>query len=112
MLFTADRNRKQEEARKMRATRNETELTTVLNLHAAISRRQPITVTYVDEHGVETVRTVEPYSIRQTKAGELTLVVMCRLRYDRRTLRLDRVTHYTVHRGTFRLELPKPADPD
>lgn len=96
----------------MRVTGNETELTTVLNLHAAISRRRPITVTYVDEHGDETVRTVEPYSIRQTKADELILVVMCRLRQDRRTLRLDRVTHYTVHRGTFHLEPPKPTDPD
>jgi predicted DNA-binding transcriptional regulator YafY len=96
----------------MRTTKHETELEMVLNIHRAISRKQPVTVTYVDEHGNETVRTVEPYSIRQTKAGELTLVVMCRLRHDRRTLRLDRVTHYTVHRGTFQLELPAPADPD
>lgn len=90
----------------MRATKNETELDTVMNIHKAIARRLPITVTYTDPKGQETVRTIEPYEIKQAANGDLRVMAMCRLRLDIRAFRLDRITHYTVHRGTFQLELP------
>lgn len=96
----------------MRATRNETEMDTVLNVHVAITRRQPVTLTYWDDKGDETVRTIEPYELKVSAAGDVRVVAMCRLRRELRSFRLDRVTHYTVHRGTFQLELPAPADPD
>ena len=96
----------------MRATKNETELDTVLNLHAAITRRLPVTVSYSDIDGRETVRTIEPYEVKISAGGDLRVMAMCRLRRELRGFRLDRITHYTVHRGTFQLELPTPADPD
>lgn len=96
----------------MRATKNETEQDTVLNLHLAITRRLPVTVSYSDIDGRETVRTIEPYEVKISAGGDLRVMAMCRLRHELRGFRLDRITHYTVHRGTFQLELPTPADPD
>lgn len=111
MLFSTarKRNRNQEEASTMWATRRESEQTTVSRFIAAARAGRPVTVDYVNETGEHSLRTVEPHEVDEER---MLVKVMCRLRGEYRTFRLDRVTHYTVHRGTFQLEPPAPADPD
>lgn len=96
----------------MRVTARQDEARTESDMRRAVKLRLPVTVDYVAEDGTHSVRTLEPYEVRVTKGDQVVIVAMCRMRLERRTFRLDRVTHYTVHRGTFQLEPPAPADPD
>lgn len=96
----------------MRATAKETESETVYRLWVALYRGRPVTLTYQDEPSVETIRTIEPHSFKQSKDGNMLVLAMCRLRKELRVFRIDRITHYTIHRGTFLLELPEAPDPN
>lgn len=87
----------------MRATRNETTRDTINAIRIAIMLKRPVTISYRDAKDDDTVRTIEPYEVNDTMDGDVIIVAMCRMRGDRRTFRLDRVTHYTVHRGAFYL---------
>lgn len=96
----------------MRATARQDAARTEDDLRKAVKLRLPVTVDYLAEDGTHTVRTIEPHEVRVTKNDEVIIVAMCRMRLDRRTFRMDRITHYTLHRGTFQLQLPAPADPN
>lgn len=95
----------------MRAVKNETERMTITNFIRAIDRRRPITITYIDVKNDETVRTIEPYKVDVSDPGNIIVTAMCRKRGELRTFRLDRITHYTIHRGSFHLE-DKQEDPE
>lgn len=100
----------------MQNTTNETQAQTLTRLLAASDRQHPVTITYLkeekDEAGkktgrlVETIRTIEIYDIRTTKAGNVTLRAMDRESGEARTFRLDRIQAYTVHRTTYTVARP------
>lgn len=79
--------------------------------HRAVRREQPVTVTYTKADGTETVRTIEPTSLRLTKSGDVLIKAMDRDSGEARSFRLDRVSAYTVHRTrrTVRTEAPAPT---
>lgn len=78
----------------------------------AVAFRKPVAIGYVKDDGTVTARVIEPHEVRETQDGNFIVVAMCRFRGEMRHFRLDRVTHYTLKRPGFLLELPKPADPE
>ncbi len=57
-------------------------------------------------------REIEPHEVRETKDGNLIVVAMCRLRGERRSFRLDRISHYNFGTRGFILPWPEKADPE
>lgn len=92
----------------MRHTSRETEQATTTRLIRAWDKQRPITITYTKADDTQTVRTIEIYDITVTKAGNVILKAMDRESGESRTWRLDRITAYTVHAGTYRV--PREAD--
>ncbi|MGW1463828.1 WYL domain-containing protein [Streptomyces sp. NPDC002308] len=100
----------------MRTTTTETQAQTLTRLLAAADRQHPVTITYLKEEKddagrktgrlVETIRTIEIYDVRTTKAGNVTLRAMDRETGESRTFRLDRIQAYTVHRTAFTVARP------
>lgn len=74
---------------------------TAARLHTAVRRQRPVTITYVNAEGDELVRTIEPHSLRTTKAGDVIVKALDRKSAEHRSFRLDRVLAYTVHRTAF-----------
>jgi len=65
----------------------------------------------MDADGTETIRTVEPYDIRTTKAGRIRIHAMCRLRGDDRGFYIDQIVSYTLHRISFVLDRAEATTP-
>lgn len=84
----------------MKHTNRQTTTRTLADFYRAIDRQQPVTITYTKSDGTTSVRTVEPYDLRTTKTGDVTLVGMDRETGERRTFRIDRISTYTRHTGT------------
>ena len=89
---------------------------TLADLYRSIDHRTAVTITYLDEDGEETVRTVEPFDLRTGKGGVIELHAMCRLRGKARRFFLHRLISYTTHRIRFVLERPvnttyEPTEP-
>ncbi|MBH1939137.1 WYL domain-containing protein, partial [Streptomyces sp. AV19] len=82
----------------MKIAARQTTTAILTDLSRAMDRRQPVTITYTKADGTETVRTIEIYDIRTTKAGHITLKAMDRQSSGSRTFRIDRLISYTVHR--------------
>lgn len=100
----------------MKQTAKQTTTATLTDLYRAIDRRQPVTLTYTKSDSTTSVRTVEPYDLRTTKAGDIVLVGMDRETGERRTFRVDRISTYTRHTGTGFVveradEIPAPVTP-
>lgn len=95
----------------MRLTAKQTITRTLTDLYKAIDKQHAVTITYRDEKGEETVRTIEPYEIRTTKAGRIQLRAMCRLRGDARSFYIDQIVSYTLNRIGFVLERPEATTP-
>ncbi|KPC94492.1 hypothetical protein ADL27_14165, partial [Streptomyces sp. NRRL F-6602] len=93
----------------MRITKNQPTTRTLADLYRAIDRQHAVTLTYLDDKGDETLRTVEGHELRTTSDGDVILVAMCRLRGDERQFRLSRIAAYTVHRIGYVLERPAPT---
>jgi len=75
-------------------------------LESAIDARRPVAMTYRDEHGRATERTVRPLGLWFW--GKVwTLVAWCELRDDFRMFRLDRIAGFTVADASFRPERGK-----
>ncbi|MFM9373302.1 WYL domain-containing protein [Streptomyces sp. Da 82-17] len=91
----------------MKRTHQQPTTRTLADLYRAIDRRTVVTITYRDEHGDETVRSIEPYDIRTTRSGRIQVRAMCRLRAEARDFYLDRITAYTLHRTAFVLDRPE-----
>lgn len=88
----------------MKHTAKQPTTTTLADLYRAIDRQHAVTITYTDEHGETTIRTIEPYDIRTTKSGSIRVHAMCRLRGDARSFDVTRIVSYTCHRIAFVLE--------
>jgi predicted DNA-binding transcriptional regulator YafY len=95
----------------MKLTNRQSTTKTLADLYRSIDRQQAVTITYVDENGDETIRTVEPYDIRTTKSGSIRVHAMCRLRGDARSFDVRRITAYTLHRIAFVLDRPEATTP-
>ena len=95
----------------MKLTARQSETKTLADLYRAIDNKRAVSITYVDEKGDETVRTIEPFDLRTTKNGRIEVRAMCRLRGDSRAFALHRVVSYTVHRIGFVLERPQATSP-
>jgi predicted DNA-binding transcriptional regulator YafY len=95
----------------MKLTGRQTQTKTIADLYKALDRKQAVTITYQDENGDETIRTIEPYDIRTTKSGSIRVHAMCRLRGDARSFDVRRVTAYTLHRIAFVLDRPQATTP-
>jgi hypothetical protein len=93
----------------MRITNKQATTKTLADLLRALAHRNAVTLTYTDEHGETTIRTVELHEVRTNKAGGIELVVMCRLRQAERKLLLAGVSAYTVHRMAYVLTRPEPT---
>ncbi|WP_416520044.1 WYL domain-containing protein [Streptomyces achromogenes] len=95
----------------MRLTAKQPQTKTLADLYRAIDNARLITITYVDEKGEETVRSVEPWDIRTTKSGRIQLRAGCRLRGDARSFYIDQIASYTIHRMGFVLDRPEATTP-
>jgi predicted DNA-binding transcriptional regulator YafY len=105
----------------MKHTSRQTTHHTLADLYRAHDNRRPVTITYLKEEKddtgkrtgrlTETIRTIEIDEIRTTKAGHVTLRAADRQSGEMRTWRLDRIQTYTVHRGTYQVELPDTEHP-
>lgn len=71
-------------------------------LHKAIRREHPVTVGYTKQYdGEDTVRTIEPTSLRITKSGAVTLGGRDRKSGEYRSFRVDHIADVTTHRSKF-----------
>ncbi|MCF3101454.1 WYL domain-containing protein [Streptomyces roseoverticillatus] len=93
----------------MKLTARQAATATLADMARAMDKRQPVTITYTKADGTETIRTIEIYDIRTTKAGDIILKAMDRQTGDSRTFRIDRLISYTVHRSAFILDRPAKA---
>lgn len=93
----------------MKHTKHQPLTKTLADLYRALDKQLVVTLTYVDDKGEETIRTVEGHELRTTADGDVILVAMCRLREDERQFRLSRVVSYTVHRMAYVLDRPAPT---
>lgn len=82
---------------------------TASKLHRAVRKQFPVTVTYVTAEGEETVRTIEPRSLKLTRTGAVIVKALDRKSGEHRSFRLDRVLAYTVHRTRFLVPVPAKA---
>jgi predicted DNA-binding transcriptional regulator YafY len=95
----------------MKLTARQPQTKTLADLYRAIDGKRAMTLTYLDEKGEETVRTIEPYDIRTTKSGRIQVRAMCRLRGDARSFYVDQIKAYTLHRIGFVLDRPEATTP-
>lgn len=105
----------------MRHTNRQTSTKTLADLYRALDNRRAVTLTFdkeeKDDAGkktgrlVEDVRTVEPYDIQTTLAGEIVIKAMDRQTGESRTIRLDRIHAYTIHRSPFVIDVPEATTP-
>lgn len=99
----------------MKHTNRQLSEATVADMYRAMDRHHPVTITYTKADGSTTVRTIEPYEIRTTKAGAIIVKAMDRQSGESRTFRVDRVESYTTHRTAFVVErsdaMQAPAAP-
>lgn len=79
------------------------------DLHTAVRKQQPVTVSYTKADGTDTVRTVEPRDVVATTDGSLIMRGIDRESEGTRSFRLDRISAYTVHRTRFTVRTPAPA---
>lgn len=92
----------------MKLTKNQTAEVTLAAMYRALDRRHPVTITYVKKDGTTTLRTVELFEIRTTKAGGVLLRGMDRQTGEARSFLLAGLVAYTVHRTAY--VVPVPAD--
>jgi len=95
----------------MKHTATQATRKTLADLYRSIDRQYAVTITYVDETGETTIRTIEPYDIRTTASGRIRVHAMCRLRGDARSFDISRIVSYTTHRIAFVLTRPEATTP-
>ncbi|MEV8455475.1 WYL domain-containing protein [Streptomyces sp. NPDC052095] len=95
----------------MKIAANQTATRTLADLYRAPDRRTVVTITYLDQDGTESIRSIEPYGIRTTKSGRIEIRAMCRLRGEARGFLLHRVVAYTCHRIAYVLDRPEATAP-
>lgn len=95
----------------MKATARQTSLKTTTDLVRAMDNQRPVTLTYTKKDGTETVRTIEIFEFRTTKQGDVILRAMDRQSGEARTFLISAIRTYTVHSGTYQVEIPDTETP-
>lgn len=72
---------------------------TVTELLAAMDAQRAVTIRYVKADGTVSRRGVEILAVTTTANGDTTIVALDRRTGERRTFRVDRITHLTCHRA-------------
>lgn len=85
----------------MFTTAAETTARTTTRLIKAMDAQHPVTITYTKADGSETIRTIEIYYIKITKAGDTLLLTMDRESGEKRSFRVDRIVSYSIHRSAY-----------
>lgn len=70
---------------------------TLLVMLTAASKGKPVTISYIKADGTKDVRTIEIFKATVTAEGFYLLHSMDREKQAKRTFRVDRITHYTIH---------------
>lgn len=71
---------------------------TLAHLLGAMDAGRAVTIRYVKANGEVSRRKIEIHAIEVTSAGDIVLNVFDHRSAERHTFRLDRITHYTLHR--------------
>lgn len=79
---------------------------TKIRLEKAMKRNHPVTVTYTKADGERTVRTIEIFEIKESKAGDFYVRAMDRKTGEARSFRIDRMHAITIHRTSFTMKRP------
>jgi predicted DNA-binding transcriptional regulator YafY len=89
----------------LKVTDTNQELTKV-RLEKAMKSGHPVTVTYTKADGETTVRTIEIFELKQSKAGDFYVRAMDRKTGEARSFRIDRMQWITIHRTGFLVKRP------
>lgn len=95
----------------MRITNRQTTTKTLADLYRALDHKHAVTITYTDDDGTVSLRTIEIFDFRTTKNGHIEVRAMCRLRGQARDFLLHRISAYTCHRIAFVLDRPEATTP-
>lgn len=82
------------------------------DFNVGIAFTKTVHILYTGSDEMAEWREIEPHEVRETKDGNLVVVAMCRLRGERRTFRLDRISHYNFGTRGFILPWPEKANPE
>lgn len=85
---------------------------TKADFNVAIAFTKTMHILYTGTNGVAAWREIEPHEVRETKDGNFVVVAMCLLRGERRSFRLDRISHYNFGTRDYFLDLPKQDNPE
>lgn len=84
---------------------------TLAHLIGAMDAQRAVTLRYVDAGGKVSRRAVELHAIEVTASGAVVVRGWCRRRGEVRTFRLDRVTHFRLHRAAHLADYRCPVTP-
>lgn len=71
---------------------------TLAHLLGAMAAGRAVTIRYIKENGEVSRRRIEIHSFQVTKAGNFTIRAWDHRDEEMTTFRVDRITHYTLHR--------------
>ncbi len=71
---------------------------TLAHLLGAMAAGRAVTIRYIRKDGEISRRRIEIHSFRVTNAGNITLYAWDERDQEMTTFRVDRITHYTLHR--------------
>jgi predicted DNA-binding transcriptional regulator YafY len=69
------------------------------HLIMAMDAQRAVKIRYVKENGEVSRRSIEIHYIKVTSAGNVTIECHDRKSGERHSFRVDRITHYTLHRS-------------
>lgn len=105
----------------MKHTNRQTVTQTLTDLYRALDKQRVVTLSFLKEEKddtgkktgqlVDDVRSLEIYDVRTTRDGRIVIKGMDRATGEARTVRVDRVRAYTVHRIGFVLTRPEATTP-
>lgn len=76
---------------------------TLAHFLRAMDNQTAVTIRYVKSNGEISRRAIELHSVEVTSAGNITIRAWDRRDNEMTTFRLDRITHYTLHRRTTKV---------
>lgn len=100
----------------MRLTARQTRTRTIADLYRAMDRKHAVTITYKDDDGEITIRTIEVHDLHTSAPskdgateGDIMVTAMCRLRGEEREFAVGGILSYTLHRIANVMVRPEPT---
>jgi len=85
------------------------------HLIEAMDAQRAVKIRYVKENGEVSRRSIEIHYLRVSAAGNVTVECYDRKSGERHSFRVDRITHYTLHRtrglSAYRVPVTASAEP-